>query len=68
MFLIHINKNSMKIKEYSQFIQELLSAYDAGEAESFLSDTRRESVKRIDLALDPELIFSEGNWRFGILS
>jgi hypothetical protein len=34
----------------------------------FLSDTRREaSVKRIDLALDPELIFSEGNWRFGIL-
>jgi hypothetical protein len=26
------------------------------------------SVKRIDLALDPELIFSEGNWRFGILS
>jgi hypothetical protein len=33
--LIHINKNSMKIKEYrSQFIQELLSA-DAGEAESF---------------------------------
>jgi hypothetical protein len=59
----------MKIKEYrSQFIQELLSAYDA-EAESFLSDTRREaSVKRIDLALDPELIFSEGNWRFGILS
>jgi release factor glutamine methyltransferase len=46
MFLIHINKNSMKIKEYSQFIQELLSAYDAGEAESFLSDTRRESVKK----------------------
>jgi hypothetical protein len=35
--LIHINKNSMKIKEYrSQFIQELLSAYDAGEAESFI--------------------------------
>jgi hypothetical protein len=33
-FLIHINKNSMKIKE-CQFIQELLSAYDAGEAESF---------------------------------
>jgi hypothetical protein len=27
----------MKIKEYrSQFIQELLSAYDAGEAESFI--------------------------------
>jgi hypothetical protein len=34
----------------------------------FLSDTREASVKRIDLALDPELIFSEGNWRFGILS
>jgi release factor glutamine methyltransferase len=49
----------MKIKEYrSQFIQELLSAYDAGEAER--SDTREASVKRIDLALDPELIFSEG--------
>jgi hypothetical protein len=30
-------KNTMKIKEYrSQFIQELLSAYDAGEAESFI--------------------------------
>jgi release factor glutamine methyltransferase len=59
----------MKIKEYrSQFIQELLSAYDAGEAEFFLSDTRREaSVKRIDLALDPELIFSEGELS-GILS
>jgi hypothetical protein len=64
--LIHINKTVWKKR--SQFIQELL-AYDAGEAESFLSDTRREaSVKRIDLALDPELIFSEGNWRFGILS
>jgi hypothetical protein len=33
--LIHINKKQY-IKEYrSQFIQELLSAYDAGEAESF---------------------------------
>jgi hypothetical protein len=41
----------MKIKEYrSQFIQELLSAYDAGEA---ASDTREASVKKIDLALDP---------------
>jgi hypothetical protein len=57
----------MKIKEYRKFIQELLSAYDAGEAK-VLSDTRREaSVKRIDLALDPELIFFQGNC-FGILS
>jgi release factor glutamine methyltransferase len=27
-----------------------------------LSDTRREASVKIDLALDPELIFSEGNW------
>jgi hypothetical protein len=60
----------MKIKEYrSQFIQELLSVMMQAKQKVFLSDTRREaSVKRIDLALDPELIFSEGNWRFGILS
>lgn len=61
-FLVPINKNTMKIKEYrSQFIQELLSVYDAGEAESFfyliLED--KYQLKRIDLALDPDLIFSE---------
>jgi hypothetical protein len=51
----------MKIKEYrSQFIQELLSVMMQAK-QKVLSDTRREaSVKRIDLALDPELIFSEG--------
>jgi release factor glutamine methyltransferase len=52
----------MKIKEYrSQFIQELLSTYDEGEAESFfyliLED--KHQLKRIDLALDPELVFLE---------
>jgi release factor glutamine methyltransferase len=50
----------MKIKEYrSQFIQELLPTYDEGEAESFfyliLED--KHQLKRIDLALDPELVF-----------
>jgi release factor glutamine methyltransferase len=52
----------MKIKEYrSQFIQELTPIYDAGEAESFfyliLED--KNSLKRIDLALRPDLDFSE---------
>ncbi|PKH66152.1 peptide chain release factor N(5)-glutamine methyltransferase [Flavobacterium sp. ALD4] len=52
----------MKIKEYrSQFIQELLSTYDEGEAESFfyliLED--KHQLKRIDLVLDPELVFLE---------
>jgi release factor glutamine methyltransferase len=52
----------MKIKEYrSQFIQELLPIYDEGEAESFfyliLEEERQ--LKRIDLALDPELVFGE---------
>lgn len=52
----------MKIKEYrSQFIHELLPIYDEGEAESFfyliLEEERQ--LKRIDLALDPELVFGE---------
>jgi release factor glutamine methyltransferase len=43
----------MKIKEYrSQFIQELLSAYDAGEAESFFYLILEKHQLRIDLALD----------------
>jgi hypothetical protein len=51
----------MKIKEYrSQFIQELLSAYDAGSRKFFYLILRKHQLKRIDLALDPELIFSEG--------
>ena len=52
----------MKIKEYrSQFIQELTSIYDAGEAESFfyliLED--KQQLRRVDLALRPDLNFSE---------
>ena len=51
----------MKIKEYrSQFIQQLTPIYDAGEAESFfylvLED--KQQLKRIDLALQPDLTFS----------
>jgi release factor glutamine methyltransferase len=51
----------MKIKEYrTQFIQELTSMYDAGEAESFfyLILEEKQQLKRIDLALQPDLIFS----------
>jgi release factor glutamine methyltransferase len=52
----------MKIKEYrSQFIQQLTPICDAGEAESFfylvLED--KQQLKRIDLALHPDLVFSE---------
>jgi release factor glutamine methyltransferase len=52
----------MKIKEYrTQFIQELTPIYDAGEAESFfyLILEEKNQLKRIDLALRPELDFSE---------
>jgi hypothetical protein len=51
----------MKIKEYrNQFIQELLSAYDAGEAESFLSDTGGEaSVKKNRFGSGSQVGFSE---------
>ncbi len=52
----------MKIKEYrSQFIQELTPIYDAGEAESFfyLILEEKKQLKRIDLALRPDLNFSE---------
>ena len=51
----------MKIKQYrTQFIQELSSIYDAGEAESFfyLILEKKRNLKRIDLALQPELTFS----------
>jgi release factor glutamine methyltransferase len=50
----------MRIKEYrSQFIQELTPIYDEGEAESFfyLILEEKRQLKRIDLALDPELVF-----------
>ena len=52
----------MKIKEYrTQFIQELTPIYDAGEAESFfyLILEEKHKLKRIDLALQPDLVFLE---------
>lgn len=61
--LIHESiTNKMKIKEYrSQFIQELTPIYDAGEAESFfyLILEEKKQLKRIDLALHPDLDFSK---------
>ncbi len=50
-----------KIKDYrTQFIQELLPIYDAVEAESFfyLILEEKHQLKRIDLALNPDLTFS----------
>lgn len=52
----------MKIKDYrSHFIQELTPIYDAGEAESFfyLILEEKNQIKRIDLALQPDLEFSD---------
>jgi release factor glutamine methyltransferase len=52
----------MKIKEYrSHFIQVLTPIYDAGESESFfyLILEEKHQLKRIDLALHPDLDFSE---------
>lgn len=52
---------SIKSKDYrAQFIQELLPIYDAGEAESFfyLILEEKRQLKRIDLALNPNLTFS----------
>jgi release factor glutamine methyltransferase len=52
----------MKIKEYRKhFIQELTSMYGEGEAESFfyLILEEKQKLKRIDLALQPDLFFSE---------
>jgi release factor glutamine methyltransferase len=54
----------MKIKEYrAQFIQALTSMYGEGEAESFfyLILEEKQQLKRIDLALQPDLVFSEEN-------
>ena len=50
----------MTIKQYrDQFIQELTPLYDAGEAESFfyLILEAKHQLKRIDIALQPELVF-----------
>jgi len=52
----------MKIKDYRiHFIQELISIYDAVEAESFfyLILEEKHQLKRIDLALNTDLVFSE---------
>jgi release factor glutamine methyltransferase len=52
----------MKIKEYrTQFIQVLTSMYGEGEAESFfyLILEEKQKLKRIDLALQPDLAFSD---------
>lgn len=52
----------MKIRDYrTYFIQELTPVYDASEAESFfyLLLENQKQLKRIDLALAPELIFSD---------
>lgn len=54
--------SARKIKEYrNQFIQELTSIYDAGEAESFfyLILEEKQQLRRVDLALNPDLVFSE---------
>jgi release factor glutamine methyltransferase len=60
---VKINKLEMKIKEYrTQFIQALTPLYGEGEAESFfyLILEEKQQLKRIDLALQPDLVFSEG--------
>ena len=54
--------DSIKIKEYkTKFIAELLPFYDEMEAESFfyLILENQHQLRRIDLALNPELQFSE---------
>jgi release factor glutamine methyltransferase len=51
----------MKIKKYrTHFIQELSPIYDSGEADSFfyLMVEEKNQLKRVDLALNPDLIFS----------
>jgi release factor glutamine methyltransferase len=57
-----MSTNSIKIKEYkTKFIAELLPFYDEMEAESFfyLILENQRKLRRIDLALNPELQFSE---------
>lgn len=52
----------MKIKQYrTQFIQELSGIYDVLEVESFfyLILEEKRKLKQIDLALNPDLVFSE---------
>jgi release factor glutamine methyltransferase len=60
----------MTIKHYRDyFIQELTPLYDVGEAESFfyLTLEAKHQLKRVDLALQPDLDFSESElkiWSF----
>jgi release factor glutamine methyltransferase len=54
----------MTIKHYrDQFIQELTPLYDAGEAESFfyLILEAKHQLKRVDLALQPDLVFTKAD-------
>ncbi len=54
----------MQIKTYrAQFIRELSSIYEEGEAESFfyLILEEKKQLRRIDLALQPDLVFSEAD-------
>ena len=58
---------STKIKDYrTHFIQELSPIYDIGEAESFfyLILEEKQKLKRIDLALNPDLAFSNDEIQF----
>jgi release factor glutamine methyltransferase len=58
---------NMKIKDYrTQFIQELSPINDSGEAESFfyLILEEQHQLKRIDLALNPDLTFSDDEIQF----
>ncbi len=57
-----VPRNDMKIKEYrTQFIQALTPMYGEGEAESFfyLILEEKQQLKRIDLALQSDLVFSD---------
>lgn len=57
-----ISEENMQIKNYrTQFIQALLPIYDSGEAESFfyLILEEKKQLRRIDLALQPDLAFSD---------
>ena len=60
----------MTIKHYRDyFIQELTPLYDAGEAESFfyLVLEAKHQLQRVDLALQPDLVFSDEEiviWNF----
>tara|TARA_R110000868_G_scaffold99653_4_gene274198 strand:+ start:576 stop:1499 length:924 start_codon:yes stop_codon:yes gene_type:complete len=61
VFNSYSNKNTMKIKQYrDQFIEALSPIHGEDEAESFfyLILEEKQQLKRIDLALQPDLVFS----------